>query len=101
VGTVLLKPVKPGDSVNTNVTWEDLYRAALLELRPEKLRQRIDSAERAIQQRIADLRQNDCDSREERHALDDALRGLRVLARTECKPKPSTHSDQVEGEVTS
>jgi hypothetical protein len=68
-----------------STAWQELYRAALLELRPEELQRRIDDAEKAIQQRIAELRSNECGSGEERQALDDALRGLRVLASTECK----------------
>ena len=56
-----------------STAWRELYRAALLELRPEELRPRIDEAEKAIQERIVELR------------LEDALRGLRVLAATECQ----------------
>ncbi len=81
----------PGKTVSTNAAWEDLYRAALVEACPELLRHRIDEAARAIQQRIADLRQDDCSSEEERRALQDALRGLRVIVKTECKPE-SPHS---------
>ncbi len=82
-------------------TWQELYRAALLELHPDELRPRIDAAERAIQRRISDLRQNDCNSAEELRALDDALRGLRVLISTECKPPQSTPSVLAQGEVRS
>jgi hypothetical protein len=87
--------------MTTNVGWRELYQAALLELRPEELRQRIDSAERAILQRIAELRQNDSSSVEESQALDDALRGLRVLANTECKGQPSPASGLAKSEVAS
>jgi hypothetical protein len=84
------------------VAWQELYRAALLELRPEELRQRIDVAEKAIQQRSAELlRQNDFSSGEELQALDDALRGLRVVASTECKPPRSTVSGLSRREATS
>jgi len=73
-----------------NVAWQELYQAALLTLRPEELRQRIDEAEESIRQRIAELRRNDSSSGEEWQALDDAMRGLRVLASTECKaPRPA------------
>jgi hypothetical protein len=57
----------------------------MFELRPDELRRRIDDAEKAIQQRIVELTQNDSSSEEERRAIEDALRGLRVLASTECK----------------
>jgi hypothetical protein len=69
------------------VGWQELYQAALLELRPDELRRRIDDAEKAIQQRIVELSRNDSSSEEERRAMDDALRGLRVLASAECKPR--------------
>lgn len=72
--------------MTTNETWQDLYRAALLELCPEELRRRIDLAEEAVQRRIVELRQSDSDCADERHALDDALRGLRILVNTECTP---------------
>jgi hypothetical protein len=65
----------------------------MLELRTEDLRRRIDDAEKAIQQRIAELSRSDSSSGEERRAIDDALRGLRALASTECKPLASAHSD--------
>jgi hypothetical protein len=87
--------------VTTNTLWQELYRAALLELRPEELRPRIDTAERAMQQRLAELRRNDSDSEEERRALDDASRGLRMLASTECKAPQSTPSGLIRSRVRS
>jgi hypothetical protein len=83
-----------------NSTWQELYRAALIELRPEELRARIDAAEIAIQQRASKLRQNDSNPEEEARALDDALRGLRVLVSTECRPPRPTPSVLAQGEVT-
>ena len=88
-------------TTTTNVGWRELYQAAMLELRPEELRWRIDAAERAIQQRFAELRQNDSYSEEESRALDDALRGLRVLDSTECKSPQTTPSGLAQSEVTS
>jgi hypothetical protein len=87
--------------MNTQVGWRELYRAALLELRSEELRARIDDAERAIRQRVVDLRHAHSSSEEESRALDDALRGLQVLASTECKSAPSTLSGLAQGEVIS
>jgi hypothetical protein len=81
-----------------NVAWQELYQAALLTLRPEELRQRIDEAEESIRQRIAE-RRNDSSSGEEWQALDDALRGLRVLASTECKSPRLTPSGSVRSEA--
>lgn len=82
-----------------NGTWQELYQAALLELRLEVLRQRIDDAENAIQQRMAELRRDDSSCIEEAQALDDALRGLRVLASTECKPLRPRLSALTQGDV--
>jgi hypothetical protein len=87
--------------VTANVTWQELYRTALLELRPEELRLRIDIAEKAIQQRLAELRGTDSNSEEDLRARDDALRGLRILASTECKAPQSTPQGCVRSEVRS
>lgn len=73
--------------MNTNDTWRELYRAALLEVRPEQLRQKIDAAETAIRRRMAEIGENNASWGDERHALDDALHGLRILVRTECTPR--------------
>jgi hypothetical protein len=89
-----------GGTMTMQVGWRELYQAALLELRPEELRTRIDDAEKAIQQRIAELRQDDSSSNEELRALDDAMRGLRVLIGTECKSPQSTPSGLAPGAVT-
>ena len=67
--------------MNMNAGWQELYRAAMLELRPDELRRRIDDAEKAIQQRILELTQNDSSSKEERRAIEDALRGRETLGR--------------------
>lgn len=88
-------------NMDTNIGWRELYQAAMLELRPEELQQRIDEAERAILQRFAELRLDDSGSAEESRALDDALRGLRVLASTECKVPQSTVPGVASTEVSS
>jgi len=88
-------------AMTMNVGWQELYQAALLELRPDELRRRIDEAEKAIQQRIVELSRNDSSSEEERRAMDDALRGLRVLASTECKPPLSTNPSLARNKATS
>ncbi len=73
----------------TNMAWQDLYKAALLELSPEELPRRLETAEAAMHQRLHELEKlpqgllapalND-----ERHAISDALRNLRTLAKSEC-----------------
>jgi hypothetical protein len=62
--------------------WEELYRAALVELDGQKLHSRILLAEEAMQQRLRSLR-NNSNHHEERHAIDDALQNLRVLRHAE------------------
>jgi hypothetical protein len=76
--------------MTTSYAWQGLYRAALLEVRPGELRPRIDAAEAAIQQRIVELRQSDSNCEDERYALHDALRGLRILVNTECIPSAAS-----------
>jgi hypothetical protein len=66
------------------LSWRELYRAALLEVQSEQLRQRIDDAEKAIYERNEELRQAN-QFNEEQGALADALRALRVLAQSECQ----------------
>ena len=64
--------------------WADLYRAGLLEVDRSKLPDRIEAAEQAIQGRLSELDpltpKND-----ERQALLDALRNLKVLRRYYCQ----------------
>ena len=70
----------------TSVAWQELYKAALLELRPEQLRLRIEAAEAAIHLRLQELGKIEESSSDEHYAIADALRGLRTLVNTECKP---------------
>jgi hypothetical protein len=57
------------------VTWRDLYRAAILELNPSLLKARLKAAEDAIVARASDARA----TREERKEMDDALSTLHRL----------------------
>jgi hypothetical protein len=81
--------------------WRDLYQAAMLELRPEQLSLRISEAEKAIHQRTTELRRDDANSVTELRELEDALRGLRVLASTECVLLPSAPRRFPQGETRS
>jgi hypothetical protein len=54
------------------------YQAALLELDPEKLPQRVEAAETAIFKRLQTISQGS-DSKAERQVIEDALANLRVL----------------------
>jgi hypothetical protein len=75
--------------------WQQLYQAALLEVRPEQLRQRIAGAEKAMEQRLEELKHSDPGSSDEQRAIADALRRLRVLADRECATPRTGHSDWV------
>jgi hypothetical protein len=57
--------------------WKKPYEAAILELDPAKLQRRISEAHQAILNRIEELLTRPSDS--EQHALNDALRNLRIL----------------------
>lgn len=57
------------------MTWRDLYRAAILELNPSLLKARLKAAEDAIVERASDAHA----PREERKEMDDALSTLQRL----------------------
>jgi hypothetical protein len=56
--------------------WQKLLQEALLELDPEKLKQRVAAAETAIFKRLQAMSQ-DRDHTAERQAIEDALASLR------------------------
>jgi hypothetical protein len=85
--------------MTVNCAWQQLYRLALLELRTEELPQRIEEAEAAMRRRIVELRGDDSSFREELQALDDALRSMRALANSECKPPQPALSQMRRSEV--
>lgn len=68
--------------------WRALYKAAILELDPEKLPQRIGQAESAIMDRMEDL--NHSGDGSESQALMSALNVLRDLLRM--ANEPGSHS---------
>jgi hypothetical protein len=57
--------------------WKQLYAAAMLELDPTKLPQRIAAAYQAILERMEELHTRSSDG--EQQALNDAVRNLRIL----------------------
>jgi PAS domain-containing protein len=61
--------------------WRQLYSAALMELDPQKLKERVDHAQSAIEGRIDELAKEDRRGSAEWQALQDALFGLSVLRR--------------------
>jgi hypothetical protein len=67
--------------------WQEAYKAAMLELNPKQLPQRIRIAQAAIRERAKELmRSRDRNSIEERWAVADALSNLALLERTELRP---------------
>ncbi len=63
--------------------WQREHKAALLELDPEKLRERVHAAEAAIFNRLQELAQSS-DSQDHKakgQAIEDALASLRILQR--------------------
>jgi hypothetical protein len=67
-----------GDIVLKYPTWQEPYRAAVIETNSNLLRQKIAAAEQAAKLRLREL-ENRSDRREERIALTDALRALKIL----------------------
>jgi hypothetical protein len=78
---------KKGNGVTLKFAWQEKYTEAMLELNREQLPQRIDAAEKVICQRLEELKHAADASTEELSAISDALRGLRVLTKTECSPQ--------------
>jgi hypothetical protein len=89
------------NEMTMNLFWRELYKTALVEVQPERLRERIDAAEKAIRQRSDELKQAGGYAGEETAAMADALRTLRVLAQSECEALMSSRVNAVKGGVAS
>ena len=61
-------------------SWFEVYKAALLELDPQKLPERISAAKEKVRLRLEEIR-GDSDHHAERQQIEDALNSLRVLER--------------------
>jgi hypothetical protein len=72
--------------------WQEPYSAAMLELDPDKLPQRIAMAQEAIAKRLEETKNDGMRSGDERLALSDAQQTLRALARTIKPPEPHGNS---------
>jgi len=72
--------------------WRVLYQAALLELDPAKLAERVEQAYKAIQSRMDFLMRNLEPA--EHQALADALANLRVLRREVGMPMSGTRGKE-------
>jgi hypothetical protein len=66
--------------MKANLNRLELYSAAVLEVEPDRLIERVDAAESAIHGRLRDL-QYDSDHHEERQLIGDAQRTLSFLRR--------------------
>ena len=66
-------------------SWQKLYLDALLEMNPDQLKDRVASAEAAMQLRLRELAGSP-DSQAERQSLADAQNGLLVLKRETSVP---------------
>lgn len=87
----------PDDSPFSKVLypeWQNEYQAALLELDPEKLSERIAAAEAAISKRLQAISQNS-GHHAERQAIADALVGIRVLMKEKPEFPYGNTSNQV------
>lgn len=60
--------------------WQSEYRAALMELDPKKMLERVTATETAIFKRLQTISRS-ADNHAERQAIEDALTGLRILKR--------------------
>jgi hypothetical protein len=66
--------------------WRELYQSAMVEIDPAELQNRIDVANKAMNQRVDELAsRDDIEAIEERRQLSQALQGLRTLRRLECQ----------------
>jgi hypothetical protein len=63
----------------SETNWVEVYRAALLETDQTKLRDRIVAAQKALRERVIELKEDGEGSAQEIRALEDALRALRSL----------------------
>jgi hypothetical protein len=70
--------------VREEFSWQELLKAAMIELDRAKLRERIEEARAAIHGRLEKLQGSDsADRLQEQSAIADALRSLQVLEQVE------------------
>jgi hypothetical protein len=77
--------------------WQDLYKAAMLELNPLELRIKIAVALEAMRLRDEELRRStEPGSLEECRAIADAVHSLAVLRKVELRPlSPNSETTQI------
>lgn len=67
--------------MDENYPWREAFMMAMLEFDPAKLQANLQSAQRAISERMKELAADHNGTPEEREAISDALNSLRVLQR--------------------
>jgi len=67
--------------VMVNYKWSEAYKAALLETDWTKMDERLQAIDEALQERKQEFALDHGGSPEENQAIDDAVRGLKVLRR--------------------
>ena len=65
--------------MDTEYSWQELYRTALLETDWSKIEEHIQEAENGIRARLHEFSMNHGGTREENQAIVDALNGLNIL----------------------
>ena len=68
-------------SMNDIAEWEELYHAAILETDRAKTPEHIQATKAAIDARLREFQLDHGGTPEEQLAIQDALRGLRILER--------------------
>jgi hypothetical protein len=65
--------------MDTEYSWQELYRTALLETDWSKIEEKIQVAENGIRARLHEFSMNHGGTPEENQAIEDALNGLNIL----------------------
>ena len=65
--------------MDTEYSWQELYRTALLETDWSKIEVKIQVAEKGIRVRLHEFSMNHGGTPEENQAIEDALNGLNIL----------------------
>ena len=91
------RQAKGGKDVTVNFAWQERYAAAMLELKREELPQR----RKLFINESKSYKDAGASSAEELWAINDALRALRALAKTECPPQRSPQTGGPQSEAAS
>jgi hypothetical protein len=81
---------KKGFTMAELISWQELYRDAMLEVDPASLRRRIDAARAAIGQAMEDPNPNR--KLEDKQAMIEAVRNLQTLERLELQRSTPSRS---------